>query len=160
VPREKLEARVFGAIHEQILTPENTRYVIDQALDRVSSEPDQDHDLHAVRKRLDEIEVETDRAARLAVKAGEIEMASKILAELDDERRDLEAQLRTSGIHVDLDALRARAEAKVADFAGLFADAETHGRAALRALLDGRRMRVGPHAAKGFQVEGVFSVYP
>jgi hypothetical protein len=64
VPRTALEERVYGAVREQVLTPESVRYVVARALGIVrerlgAGDPEGD------RRRLAELEVQIERAVEL-----------------------------------------------------------------------------------------------
>jgi hypothetical protein len=56
------------------------------------------------------------------------------------------------------DRLRAMAEERVVEIRGAFEAGDEHRRAALRGLLAGRRLQVGPHPERGFRVDGLLEV--
>ena len=157
VARTDLEDRVLGAVRERILTPENLTYAVEKALDIVG-EKLATRDLGADRKRLLEIEAQLDRAARLAVKTGGIEAATRIIGELDAERVKIERRLANDSPAPEMNTLRQVIEDRCQEMATAFEASPAEGRAALLALLGDRRIQVGTDAERGFSVEGIFEL--
>jgi hypothetical protein len=92
------------------------------------------------RRRLDEIERQIDRAVDLAARMGGLESAQRKIQALEDERKVLEARLRTGLVLPDPDALRARVLAYAADLRAIVAGVQEGGRRAFKVLLAGRRI--------------------
>ena len=103
-------------------------YAVEQALDIVG-EKLAARDLGADRKRLSEIEAQLDRAARLAVKTGGIEAATRIIGELDVERAKIERRLASDLPAPDMNTLRQVIEDRCQEMATAF---EGHPRRAGR----------------------------
>ncbi len=61
-------------------------------------------------------------------------------------------------IGLDRETLRALVEPRVLEMRSAFLGSPEHARAGFRALLGGRRMRVGPDPERRFRVEGVFEL--
>jgi hypothetical protein len=148
---------VLGAIREQILVPENIAYAAERTLRRFA-EGIRRTDPQAVQKRLNEIEDQVENLVRLAAKTGNIDAAAKHYAELEAEREELRAKLAFAPPPIDWDCLRAMAEERVLEIRGAFEASDEHRRAALRGLLAGRRLQVGPHPERGFRVDGLLEV--
>jgi hypothetical protein len=111
-----------------------------------------------VQKRLDEIEVEVDRLVRLATKTGNIDAIADLCTKLETEREELRAKLSFVPPAIDWERLRAMAEERVLEIRGAFEASDEHRRAALRGLLAGRRLRVGPDPVREFRVDGLLEV--
>src|SRR5690606_5457582 len=157
VPRAELEKRIFGAIRERVLTPENVRYAVARALgivrERLAGEdPERD------RKRLAELEVQIERAVELAVRTGGIEAATRRVEALEAEKLEILARLERTPVLPDFDALAATIERRVLDFRAALEGAPDHAQRALRSLLGGERLRVYSDDARGFRVEGLLRV--
>jgi hypothetical protein len=154
VSRLDLEERVLSAVRERVLTPENVAYAVERALQLVR-EHATPADHAGARRRLAEIEVEIGRAARLAVKTGDLDAVTAILAELRQEREEIQRRLAAAPIIVDLERLRPRAEAMVREIRQRTADGDVDTRRrALRSLIEGR-LRVSPDPSRGFCVDGL-----
>jgi hypothetical protein len=162
VPRVALEERIFGAIRDRILVPEHVLYVVERALGLVREGLDREAHRSplsaSARARLEEIDEELATLRRVAERTGHAERVADLLAELLAERAALTAQAPRAPLDLDVETLRPLVEARVRDLRGAFEAEPEHGRAALRALLAGRRMRVGADAELGFRVEGVFEI--
>jgi DNA invertase Pin-like site-specific DNA recombinase len=155
VPQIELEARVFGAIRDQVLVPEVIAYAVRCAVDALAVEI-QKEDPRQARKRLREIDNELENLARFVAKTGKVDAAAALYADLDAERSRLLGRLTEIPVFDPEEILQA-AEARVLELR----EALEHGpesRAALRSLLGNRRLRVGPDADRGFRVEGLLEV--
>jgi hypothetical protein len=94
------------------------------------------------------------------VDEGLIEIAGRLKV-LAREREALNAALRASEIELDVDNLRPLIEYRLADLrTALSGEHPERSHQALRELLRGERLRVGPDPERGFRVEGTawFSV--
>jgi len=155
--RVELEARVLGACRERILTPEGLLYAVDRAV-AIVRERRRGLDPSAIKARLEEIERELANLRRFAAKTGRIDEAADLHGELDAERRRLHAQLERQPAEPDRDSLRALLAERAAQFQEQLAASPERGRAVLRALFEGRRMRVSPDPERGYRVEGEFGL--
>jgi hypothetical protein len=113
---------------------------------------------HADRKRLSEIQAQLYRAARLAVKTGGIEAASRIIGELDAERAKIECRLASDSPAPDMNTLRQVIEDRCQEMATAFEASPAEGRAAMLTLLGDRRIQVGADEERGFRVDGIFEL--
>jgi hypothetical protein len=134
VDRRALEARVFGVLRESVLTPENVDYAVARVLEefrRRQGRDTQERD----RRRLAQIEVETERAVDLGVRTGGLDAVTRKLEGLKAEQAEIQARLaRAPASLPSLADLRPLIEARVADFRRAFeADPETMRRG-LRAV--------------------------
>jgi hypothetical protein len=145
------------AIRDRILVPENIAYAAERALKRFA-EGIRRADPQAIQKRLDEIEDKVENLVRLAAKTGNIDAAARHYAELEAEREELRAKLAFVPPAIDWDLLRAMAEERVLEIRWAFEASDEHRRAALRGLLAGRRLQVGPHRERLFRVDGLREV--
>jgi DNA invertase Pin-like site-specific DNA recombinase len=155
VPQPELEARVFGAIRDQVLVPDVVAYAVQCTIDAFT-EAMQREDPRQARERIHEIDKELANLARYVAKTGKVDAGAAHYAELDAERTRLLDRLTELPVF-DPDEIRRAAEAR---FLAL-REALEHGpesRAALRSLLRNRRLRVGPDPDRGFRVEGLLEV--
>jgi len=155
VPQPELEARVFGAIRDQVLVPDVVAYAVQCAIDAFTEAMQKD-DPRQARARLREIDRELANLARYVAKTGKVDAAAAQYAELDAERARLLDYLTELPVF-DPGEIRRAAEVRVL----ALRQALEHGpesRAALRSLLANRRLRVGPDPERGFRVEGLLEV--
>jgi DNA invertase Pin-like site-specific DNA recombinase len=155
VARTDLEARVFGAIRDQVLVPDGVAYAVQCAVDALAEAMNRE-DPRQVRARLREIDKELANLARFVAKTGKVDAAAAHYAELDAERNRLLDRLTEPPVF-DPEEIRRAAEARVL----VLREALAHGpesRAALRALLGNRRLQVGPDPERGFRVDGLLEV--
>lgn len=82
----------------------------------------------------------------------------RVIQELSRERALIEQQLSAEPIVVDLEALKPVIEQKLLDLHGTLSGQPEQGRAALLALLGGRRIKVCADPERGFQVEGILEL--
>ena len=154
--RADLEARVLGAIEEQILVPEHVAYAVERALEIIRAQVDGAEDRRQDDEaRLDEIEVEIDNLIELTARTGASDRIAGQIAEREREAAEIKARLGAAGEEVDLEALRKPIEARIRDLRGLLAGNPEEARQALSSLFDGQRLRVSPDPERGFRVEGV-----
>jgi hypothetical protein len=106
---------------------------------------------------LEEIEGEVATLRRLAAR-GMGDRVASLVADLEAERQRLAEPPQLAEDDLDPSVLRALVEARVRDLRGAFEGAPEECRAALRALLGGRRMRVLPDPEQRFRVEGLFEL--
>ena len=152
VDREELEARVLGAIREQILVPEHAMYVIRRALERARERGGRNGD--AERRRLRELDTEVRNLIDLAARVGALDEAAARIRELQREREILSARLSSTAVP-DPEELRRPLERALADLGSALRASPDQAREALRQLLAGRRLRVGPDCQRSFRVEGL-----
>jgi DNA invertase Pin-like site-specific DNA recombinase len=157
VPRTALEARIYGAIRGEVLTPENLQRAIERAFEIVRSrlaESDPESD----RRRLAELEVEVDRAVDLGVRTGGLDAVQRKLKALEAERIQILARLDRAPALPDYETLTAAVVHHAKEWQAAFEGSPDHARRALRALLGDERMRVYSDAERGFRVEGLLRV--
>jgi hypothetical protein len=157
VLRLDLEERVLGAIREQILVPEIIAVATQRVLEKVAKGLRRE-DPAASRKRLAQIEKELANLVRLAACTGEVEEVAASISGLERERARIRAALAAKPAIPSMDRLRAIAEARVREIRGALEGHEEERRAALRALLAGDRLRVGPDPERGYRVDGMLAV--
>jgi len=154
VPRTALEERIFGALEDRILVPENVVYAVEQALaiaGRIAQSMPVDP---ATEARLAELETEIETLRRLAGRHRS--RTEPLLAELEAERAALLA--RDAPLELDLESLRPRIEARARALRGAFRGPDDARRALLRSLLRDRRMRVLSDEEQRFRVEALFEL--
>lgn len=160
VPRLALEDRVLTAIRDRVFDPEAVAEAVEIALGIVRERLGGD-DGEADRRRLAQLDVETENVARLAAKVGEVAGVARVIEGLEAERRELLARMtaRQTPRKLDEDAIRRVAERWAADArATLESASEAIRRDYFEGLLGGRRMEVHEDAEQGFRVEGIFEV--
>lgn len=94
---------------------------------------------------------------RLAQRGRAPGSVARVIADLEAERAELAAPPPRGGA-VDLDLLRSVVEARVLELREAFEGATEKRRAAFRALLGDRKMRVFPDEERRFRVEGLFEL--
>ena len=138
-----------------MLTPENVEYVIERALALVR-EDEVGHDAERDRRRLAQVEAETERAVDQVVHTGgRVEAVARKLEELEAEKRELLSRLERAPAIPSQVALREIVRDRVLAWRSLFEASPEEGRNALAALLAGRRMRVHADSERAFRVEGL-----
>ena len=158
VPRKALEERIFGALRDRILVPENVAYAVEKALGLVKRQLRSElGPTAAERARLAELDEELSALRRLAERGRRVEVAP-LIRELEAERGRLTSPRRGIAARVDLEAIRPRIEDLVLEMREAFAGAPEERRRAFRALLGDRRMRVLPDDERRFRVEGLFEL--
>jgi DNA invertase Pin-like site-specific DNA recombinase len=158
VPQAELEARVLGTIRERFLVPEHIAYAAQRALARVAKGLRTDLAPAPDTARLAEIEDELATLRRMASKTARRGHAMALLSELEAERAQLLAGPAVVAPAVDLEAFRPAAEAAVLEIRAGLEASDGDRRLAIRALLGGRRLRVGPDPELGFRFEGVLEL--
>jgi hypothetical protein len=108
------------------------------------------------RRRLAELDAKIERAVELAIETGGMEAVKRKLASLRAEREQLVGRLRVAPQPRSVEALRDLVVRRVMDFREAFGGAPEDCRRALRALLDGDRMRVYADGERTFRIEGLF----
>jgi hypothetical protein len=150
----ELEARVLGALDAQALSPSVVAYVIERTLELVRERRD-GNGLHAKRARAAEVTREIERLVALAARVDGVEELAGRLEALKREREALAAALRAAAVDVDVAALRPVLERRLADLATALSGRHPDlARRALRELLRGDRLSIGPDPERGFRVEG------
>ncbi len=152
VPRTALEARVLGAIRDQILVPDHAMYVVRRALELARERAGRGGDLE--RRRLREVDAEVGNLVSLAARVGDLDEVASRIRELKREREILGARLGSSAVP-DAEELRPPLEAALADLGSALRASPDRAREALRRLLPGRRLQVAPDPQRGFRVEGL-----
>lgn len=85
---------MLGAVRDRILTPENIGEAVEMALGIVRRSLAADDDGgEDDRKRLAQIGLEIENAARLAARVGDVEGVARVVESLEAERRDLADRL-------------------------------------------------------------------
>jgi hypothetical protein len=153
VPVADLEARVLGAIREQILVPEVVAQIIERTVEIVRERRVQS-EVQTKRTRLAEVGREIERLVDLAARVEGIEEIAARLEVLRRERQALGSAIRAAEVEVDVETLRPEIERRLGDLGTALSASPAEGRRALRELLRGERLRVGPDAERGFRVAG------
>ena len=152
IPRAELEARVLGAIREQILVPEHAMYVIQRALERARERAGHDGSLE--RARLREVDSQIQNLIALAANLGSVDEVADRIRLLKAERVVLRSRLACGAIP-ELKDLRAALETALGQLEVAFSGSPDRAREALRRLLPHRRLSVGPDPERGFLVRGL-----
>ena len=157
IAQQELETRFLRGVQEQILVPDLVLYAVEKALDlarvRTAEGPSS-----ADRERLAEVETQIEHLVRLAAQLGHLDAHGRVLGELERERQELRQRLLRSSPALDLEALRDPIEKTLNDLGAWLTGTPEQGRAALRALLGDRRLRVGPDTERGFRIDGELEV--
>ncbi len=154
VPAADLEARVLGAIREQVLAPAVVAYTVERAAELIEERAGNRTQRAAQLERLAELGREAGRLVELAARVDGVDEVAERLAALKRERAQLEAQLAQGSIRVDLERLRPEIERRVLDLRGSLERDLGAARDVLGSLLRGDRLRVGPDADRGYRVTG------
>ena len=111
-----------------------------------------DHD------RINEIEAELDNLVGQIGKLGHLEAFSRAIDRLELEKIEINDRIRSEPTRIEYSPKRIRklVTDRVDDLKTTFAGDPTGIRDALKELLRGRRMSVGPDPERGFRVEGLF----
>ena len=157
ISQQELETRFLRGVQEQILVPDLVLYAVEKALDlaRVRTVEGASS---ADRERLAEVETQIEHLVRLAAQLGHLDAHGRVLGELERERQELRQRLLRSSPALDLEALRDPIEKTLNDLGAWLTGTPEQGRAALRALLGDRRLRVGPDTERGFRIDGELEV--
>jgi site-specific DNA recombinase len=158
IQRADLEDRVLGAIQTNILNPENVLYTVEQALAIIREETARPVDTSADRGRLVSIESELDNLVEQIGKLGHLDAYSRAIAKLESEKSEIDQRLLSAPTPIEFSPKRLRqlVTDRVMDLQETFAGDPTGIRNAMKELLRGRRMTVGPDPERGFRVEGLF----
>ena len=147
-----LEARVLGAIREQILVPELALYVVEKTLEKLRARRESG-DLAKLRQELAQASAEV---ARLVAIAAEVPDVPELVARLKlahHERAAMVARLRAAEVAIPDGAdLRAAVERRLADLGAELAS--ERGREVLHALFRGDRLTVRPDIDACFRIDG------
>ena len=155
---DELDARVVGAIKEQVLTPERVRYVINRAAEQMAKarkkRPDEPKKLRA---DIATLKKEIDRLVA-AIAAGGGDSLAQAIAEREEKIRLLErhlAEFETPVELTDFDDKRLERDLRerLERFDELLADNVPRGRQALRKLLNGP-IWMKPSGEKGYVLRG------
>ena len=151
IPRVELEARVLGAIREQILVPDHAMYVVQRALEQARERAGQDGALE--RARLSEVDLQIQNLVALAANLGSVDEVADRIRALKAERAVLRSRLAYTAIPEAVD-LKAALEAALRELDVSFGGSPDRAREALRRLLPRRRLSVGPDPERGVLVRG------
>jgi len=157
VSQPKLEDVVIDALRGVVLSEENVDHLISRTIAGIEAEMG-GRGREADRIRLGEIDAELGNLVRLAAKVGDGDEITGEITRLRAERSTLNARLESALRAPDPEQLRRMILDHTQRLGEALRGALEEGRATLRALLEGRRMEVGPDAEHGFQVSGLFSV--
>jgi DNA invertase Pin-like site-specific DNA recombinase len=152
VPRAELEARVLGAIREQILVPDHAMYVVQRALEQARERAG--HDGVLERARLSEVDLQIANLVALAANLGSVDEVADRIRTLKMERAVLRTRLAYTAIPEAVD-LKGALETALRELEVSFCSSPDRARAALRRLLPRRRLSVGPDPERGFLVRGL-----
>ena len=152
VPRAELEARVLGAIREQILVPEHAMYVIQRALEQARERAGHDGTLE--RARLSEVDLQIQNLVALAANLGSVDEVADRIRILKAERAVLRSRVAYAAIP-EAEDLKASLEIALQELEVSFGGSPDRAREALRRLLPRRRLFVGPDPERGFLVRGL-----
>ena len=161
IPTAEVEARVLAAIRETVLTPENLAYAAERTLEEISRAR-QALDPAALRYELEAFTVQREQLIDFALAGAmeKTEATARLKASLERkrelERRLAEAEAQPAAF--DPVAMRPVIEATLTEIHAALAGDPTERREALRALLGAERLRIYPHAEKGFHLEGTLRV--
>jgi len=154
-----LEARVLGAIREQVLVPEVVAYAVQTALTEIRQTLSRD-DPEKLRERLAQIDAARERMLD-AIEDGSVDMedVKRRLARLRTEEADVRSRLlELEAEPLDAESLRPQIEQRICEMRAALEGAADERRAALKAFLGDDRLRVLPDAERGFRVEGLLRV--
>lgn len=128
VPARDLEARVLGAIREQILAPEALAYVVARAVALVAERyQGTGSDLPASRDRLAQLDTEIGKLVDLAARVEGIEEIARKLRDLQAERRRLDRGSAAAAAAFDPAEVRASLARGARDLEGVLAGDPTGG---------------------------------
>jgi hypothetical protein len=153
VPAAELEARVLGAIRDQILVPEHVLYLVAKAVDRLR-EQREGGDVVKLRDDLAKANAEVSRLVALAAEVPDVPELAARLKSVQRERTQITAELRGAEVLIpDPVELRELVEQRLDDLrASLDSD---RVRDALHELFRSDRIKVRPDAEAGFRIGGI-----
>jgi len=154
-----LEARVLGAIREQVLVPEVVAYAVQTALTEIRQTLSRD-DPEKLRERLAQIDAARERMLD-AIEDGSVDMedVKHRLGRLRTEEADVRNRLlELEAEPLDAESPRPQIEQRICEMRAALEGAADERRAALKAFLGDDRLRVLPDAERGFRVEGLLRV--